>query len=91
MNYRNDKHGNPLSILGFGCMRFPRKGTAIDMAETEAEIMTAFRAGVNYYVTAYNRPCPGCVCQWWARSTMKPAWRTSRLRASACRASMWRR
>lgn len=56
MNYRNDKHGNPISILGFGCMRFPRKGTAIDMAETEAEIMTAFHAGVNYYDTAYIYP-----------------------------------
>ena len=38
MNYRKDKHGNPVSILGFGCMRFPRKGTGIDMAETEADI-----------------------------------------------------
>ena len=56
MNYRNDKHGNPLSILGFGCMRFPRKGAGIDMAETEAEIMTAYRAGVNYYDTAYIYP-----------------------------------
>jgi len=56
MNYRNDKHGNPVSILGFGCMRFPRKGTGIDMAETEAEIMTAYRAGVNYYDTAYIYP-----------------------------------
>ena len=23
MNYRKDKYGNALSILGFGCMRFP--------------------------------------------------------------------
>ena len=56
MNYRNDKHGNPLSLLGFGCMRFPRKGTAIDMEETEREILTAFHAGVNYYDTAYIYP-----------------------------------
>ena len=56
MNYRNDKYGNPLSILGFGCMRFPRKGTGIDMAETEREVMTAYRAGVNYYDTAYIYP-----------------------------------
>jgi len=56
MNYRNDKYGNPISILGFGCMRFPRKGAGIDMAETEAEIMTAYRAGVNYYDTAYIYP-----------------------------------
>ncbi len=56
MNYRNDKYGNPLSILGFGCMRFPQKMGRIDMEETEAEIMTAYQAGVNYYDTAYIYP-----------------------------------
>ena len=56
MNYRNDKYGNPISILGFGCMRFPRKGGGIDMEETEREILTAFHAGVNYYDTAYVYP-----------------------------------
>ncbi len=56
MNYRNDRYGNPLSILGFGCMRFPQKLGRIDMEETEAEIMTAFRSGVNYYDTAYIYP-----------------------------------
>ena len=25
MNYRKDKYGNELSVLGYGCMRFPRK------------------------------------------------------------------
>ena len=47
MNYRPDKYGNPVSILGFGCMRFPMKLGKIDMAETEREIMTAYRAGVD--------------------------------------------
>ena len=56
MNYRNDRYGNQLSILGFGCMRFPQKMGMIDMEETEAEIMTAFRGGVNYYDTAYLYP-----------------------------------
>ena len=56
MNYRNDKHGNKLSILGFGCMRFPRKLGVIDMAETEREIMTAYENGVNYFDTAYIYP-----------------------------------
>lgn len=56
MNYRNDRYGNQLSILGFGCMRFPQKMSKIDMEETEAEIMTAFRSGVNYYDTAYIYP-----------------------------------
>ena len=27
MNYRNDKHSNPISILGYGCMRFTKKGS----------------------------------------------------------------
>ena len=25
MNYRKDKYGNDLSVLGYGCMRFPQK------------------------------------------------------------------
>ena len=53
MNYRNDKYGNPISALGFGCIRFPRKQGRIDMEETEAEILEAIRLGVNYYDTAY--------------------------------------
>lgn len=56
MNYRTDKYGNQLSILGFGCMRFPQKMGRIDMEETEREIMTAYQAGVNYYDTAYIYP-----------------------------------
>ncbi len=56
MNYRNDKYGNPISVLGFGCMRFPQTLGKIDMAETEREIMTAYHLGVNYYDTAYIYP-----------------------------------
>ncbi len=56
MNYRTDKYGNKLSILGFGCMRFPQSMGKIDIAETEREILTAFHAGVNYYDTAYVYP-----------------------------------
>ena len=56
MNYRNDKYGNPISTLGFGCMRFPRKQGRIDMEETEREILEAIRLGVNYYDTAYIYP-----------------------------------
>ena len=56
MNYRTDRYGNELSILGFGCMRFPQTLGIIDMKETESEIMTAFRAGVNYFDTAYIYP-----------------------------------
>ena len=53
MQYRKDKAGNQLSVLGFGCMRFPKKGMAIDMEETEREIMEAYHAGINYFDTAY--------------------------------------
>lgn len=56
MNYRLDKYGNEISILGFGCMRFPQTLGKIDMKETEQEIMAAFHAGVNYYDTAYVYP-----------------------------------
>ena len=56
MNYRKDKYGNPLSILGFGCMRLPSKLGRIDMAAAEAQIMAAIDAGVNYFDTAYIYP-----------------------------------
>lgn len=56
MNYRNDKYNNPISILGFGCMRFPRKGGKTDFAETEREVLSAIEAGVNYFDTAYVYP-----------------------------------
>ncbi len=56
MNYRGDKYGNQISILGFGCMRFPRKLGLTDIKETEREIMTAYRVGVNYFDTAYIYP-----------------------------------
>ena len=56
MQYRLDKYGNPLSILGFGCMRFERKLGAIDSAKAEHLIMTAIDAGVNYFDTAYIYP-----------------------------------
>ncbi len=53
MQYRKDKYGNDLSILGFGCMRFPMKAGRIDMAETEREILAAIDGGINYFDTAY--------------------------------------
>ncbi|MBQ8981996.1 MAG: aldo/keto reductase, partial [Lachnospiraceae bacterium] len=53
MQYRKDKYGEEVSILGFGCMRFTKKGNSIDIDKAEKEIMAAFDAGVNYYDTAY--------------------------------------
>ena len=56
MNYRTDKYGNQLSILGFGCLRFPQKKGKIDMEETEREILLSIEQGVNYFDTAYVYP-----------------------------------
>ena len=53
MQYRNDKSGEALSVLGFGCMRFTKKGGGIDLEKAEREIMAAYEAGVNYFDTAY--------------------------------------
>ena len=53
MNYRPDKYGKELSILGFGCMRFPKKNGKIDIEATERQIMLAYKSGVNYFDTAY--------------------------------------
>ena len=56
MNYREDKYGNKLSILGFGCMRFQRKMGAIDYEKAERQIMLAIENGVNYFDTAFIYP-----------------------------------
>ncbi len=56
MHYRKDKHGEDISILGYGCMRFTTKGGKIDIDKAEKEIMLAFENGVNYYDTAYIYP-----------------------------------
>jgi len=53
MQYRKDKYGRELSLLGFGCMRFTRKNGGIDIDKAEKELMAAYEAGVNYYDTAY--------------------------------------
>lgn len=56
MQYRKIKDGTEVSILGFGCMRFPQKLNKIDMEETEREILTAIDSGINYFDTAYIYP-----------------------------------
>ncbi|MBQ4293913.1 MAG: aldo/keto reductase, partial [Lachnospiraceae bacterium] len=56
MNYRKDKYGRELSVLGYGCMRFSRKGPGIDLEKAEIEILAAIRGGINYFDTAYIYP-----------------------------------
>ncbi len=56
MQYRKDKYGNPISVLGYGCMRFTQKAGKTDLDKAEKEIMAAIDAGVNYFDTAYVYP-----------------------------------
>ena len=56
MQYRSDRYGNPISVLGYGCMRFTQTAGKIDLAKTEKEILEAFQGGVNYFDTAYIYP-----------------------------------
>ena len=56
MRYRRNREGEPISALGFGCMRFERSGGAIDYPKAEAQIMRAIELGVNYFDTAYIYP-----------------------------------
>ncbi len=56
MKYRTGAGGDMLSVLGYGCMRFTRKGGGIDLEKAEREVMAAVDGGVNYLDTAYIYP-----------------------------------
>ncbi len=56
MRYRNDRTGKPISILGYGCMRFTQKGVGIDYEKAERELLHAIDLGINYFDTAYVYP-----------------------------------
>ena len=57
MQYRiNRRNGDRLSVLGYGCMRFTRKGGGIDLEKAEREMLLALKKGVNYFDTAYIYP-----------------------------------
>ena len=51
MEYREDRYGNKLSILGFGCGQLNK-----DKAETQRMILTAIENGVNFFDTSYIYP-----------------------------------
>ncbi|MCL2165388.1 MAG: aldo/keto reductase [Oscillospiraceae bacterium] len=54
MNYReNKKNGDMLSVLGFGCMRYPSTRTGIDLDATERLLTGAVDRGINYFDSAY--------------------------------------
>ena len=56
MKYRKDKYNNQISQLGYGCMRFTKKGTAIDLEKAEKELLRGIELGINYLDTAYLYP-----------------------------------
>ena len=54
MLYREvPKNGDKLSILGYGCMRFPVRMNAINEKLAEKQMLHAMDQGVNYFDTAY--------------------------------------
>ena len=56
MQYRKLRNGKPISLLGYGCMRFSKSNGRIIMEKAEREVMQAIRCGVNYFDTAYVYP-----------------------------------
>lgn len=55
MQFRtNQRNGQPLSILGYGCLRYTKKGASIDQKKAELEMARAIELGVNYFDTAYT-------------------------------------
>ena len=53
MQYRKiPKTGEELSILGFGCMRFPEKRGKIDEKRAKKQLLMAIDDGINYFDTA---------------------------------------
>jgi predicted aldo/keto reductase-like oxidoreductase len=57
MRFREDKRsGGILSVLGFGCMRFPKNLGSTDMGKTGDLVAAAVEGGINYFDTAYIYP-----------------------------------
>lgn len=77
MDYRNwDNLDAKPSLLGFGCMRFPKRADgAIDEAEAERMLNRAKEAGVNYFDAAWgyhggaSEPFLGKVIAKWDRES----------------------
>lgn len=56
MQYRKNKKGQDISILGYGCMRFTKNGNETDIDKAEKEVMNGIKSGINYFDTAYIYP-----------------------------------
>ena len=62
MQYRLDKYGNELSVLGFGCLRFPQKNGKIDMDATREQIAAiTSKTDIKILVTLSCTMCPDLV------------------------------
>ena len=47
MQYRSDRNGQPLSILGYGCMRLTKKGNSIDVDTADRDLRPLpYKAGI---------------------------------------------
>lgn len=56
MQYRklvND--GEDLSVLGYGCMRFPTRNGRIDAEKAEKQMLYAFENGVNIFDLIHSK------------------------------------
>ena len=54
MQYRIDKKtGRKLSVLGLGCMRFPRNLGNTDLKKAENIVLSSIEKGINYFDTAW--------------------------------------
>lgn len=84
------KHDIDISLLGFGCMRFPTIDGKIDEARAEKMLDEAIAAGVNYIDTAYpyhngeSEPFTGKVLNKYPRdsyflATKLPCWEVNSL------------
>lgn len=56
MKYREDRYGQEISLLGYGGMRYTRKGTAIDIDKVKEEIAKVTKVGCTG--CGYCMPCP---------------------------------
>ena len=52
MQYRTDRYGNPLSVLGYGCMRFTQSGGKVDVNKAEQQSRNE-RLPVDHYFVAF--------------------------------------
>jgi predicted aldo/keto reductase-like oxidoreductase len=54
MIYREmGRTGIKVSALGYGCMRYPKKGGRVDAPRAERQLRTAIDRGVNYFDTTW--------------------------------------